>query len=192
MERGQSSQRSGEWASLTSSASVPAPVHARQILEKHRRSSCKAERVKVTDAEMSDIFRAYHGRLNMVHQDNKQGTSFTWALLLLFKRRSLTSASRKKRMVYYQWNMAAGVRKLLSEHRGCCPSDDFIINGQATGEILKPVPPRYRCCNRAASQAPALTAFSPFVSVSPNTCDSNIVLHSSLRFTSSFQATLDK
>ncbi|VDK60535.1 unnamed protein product [Gongylonema pulchrum] len=72
MERGQSSQRSGEWASLTSSASVPAPVHARQILEKHRRSSCKAERVKVTDAEMSDIFRAYHGRLNMVHQDNKQ------------------------------------------------------------------------------------------------------------------------
>lgn len=91
MEEGESSLHD---AGLSLPASDPLPLHAKRIVERHRECCGMGARVRVTGAEMSDIYRAYYGRFQRSYwrpQDNERG---------VFTRNSLTqklSAFRKAR-----------------------------------------------------------------------------------------------
>lgn len=52
----------------------PSPLHAKRIVDSHKTNSLC--RVRVSGAEMSDIFRAFRGRLNLCYlriEDNDRG-----------------------------------------------------------------------------------------------------------------------
>ncbi|CAG9539600.1 unnamed protein product [Cercopithifilaria johnstoni] len=58
--------------------SSPSPLYVKRFLNAKRQYSESILRVKVSGAEMYNIYRAYHGRLNISYrrlEDSKQGSS---------------------------------------------------------------------------------------------------------------------
>ncbi|VDK87890.1 unnamed protein product [Onchocerca ochengi] len=56
----------------------PSPLHIKRILNAKRQNSESILRVRVSGAEMCNIYRAFHGRLNMSYkrrEDIEQGSS---------------------------------------------------------------------------------------------------------------------
>uniref|UniRef100_A0A0M3HFC6 Uncharacterized protein n=1 Tax=Ascaris lumbricoides TaxID=6252 RepID=A0A0M3HFC6_ASCLU len=66
--------KKSEVATSPFSEEFPAPSHAHHIVDSNRDDSCR--RVHVNGADMSNIFRAYRGRLNLCYwktEDNQKG-----------------------------------------------------------------------------------------------------------------------
>ncbi|KAK6101181.1 hypothetical protein QQG55_3620 [Brugia pahangi] len=65
----------------------PSPLHIKRILDAKRKDSESILRVKVNGAEMCNIYRAFHGRLNVSYkrrEDSEQGSlCVEWLVLLL-------------------------------------------------------------------------------------------------------------
>lgn len=56
----------------------PSPLYIKRILNAKRQYSESFLRVKVSGAEMCNIYRAFHGRLNISYrrpEDNEQGST---------------------------------------------------------------------------------------------------------------------